>query len=119
MTLDTALRSAASAVLRATGSTVTIRRVTPGTYSTATGTQTPTPSDTVLKGRLDMYEDRELSPSILAGDRRLIVASGDVGYNPEPQKDVVVIGSRTYDIVRVVTHRGQDLDAVYELQIRR
>jgi hypothetical protein len=118
VTLDTALRRVASTVLAKLGTPVTIRRVTPGTYSTTTRSHTPTVADTTAKGRLDDYRDRELSNTILAGDRKLTIAAASLSYEPSP-KDRVVIGAVDYEIVNVTHHRAQDEAALYELQLRR
>lgn len=126
--LDTSLRKVAKTVLKIFGTDVTMRRVTPGAYSTVTRTVTPSNVDTVIKGRLDDYTNRELSASaanasgvasVLASDRKLTVACADLANEPRAEVDKVLVASLAYDIVRVETVLATDLGAIYVLQLRR
>ena len=117
MDFDTGLRKAAQSILGAVGTTVTIRRVTLGTYDVATGTATDLTIDTAVKGRLDEYTSRELNDYVLLGDRKLIVAAADLGFVPTP-KDKVLVDTAIYDVVRVVGIMGRDMLVTYEMQIR-
>lgn len=118
MSLDTPLRKVAQTVLKQFGTSVTFRRVTGTAYNTTTRTMTPTTADTVVKGRLDEYKDRELSDTIHAGDRKLTVAAADLAYTPSVD-DKVVIATVMYDIVRVEPQLATDLAAIHVVQLRR
>lgn len=117
MSLNTALRQITRRVVHATGMDITLRRITPGTYSTSTGRQTPVQSDTIVKARVADYLDRELNDRIAAGDRKVIIAALDLSVLPTV-KDQVLIGTKVYDIVRIQSDYGQDEPAVHTLQIR-
>lgn len=118
MSLDSALQSVASRVLTIFGTSVTIRRVTVGTYSTATRSQAPTNTDYMVKGRLDNYTDKEIQGTIQAGDRKLTIAAADVVFVPVPH-DKAVIGSVPFDVVAVTREQVVDSPALYILQIRQ
>lgn len=114
---DLGLRSAARSVINTTGATVTIRKVTPGTYNVATSSATDTEADTTIKGLLSEYDSSELNDYVLVGDRKLIVAAADLDFVPTP-KDKVVISSAIYDVVRVFTVMAKDTPMTHELQLR-
>lgn len=116
--LDAPLRKVARAVLATFGTSVTVRRVSGTAYNTATGTMTPTTSDTVLKARIDEYRDRELSDTIHAGDRKVTIAAVDLAFTPTVD-DRLVIASVEYDIIRVQPELATDLAAIHVLQVRR
>lgn len=100
------------------GTSVTIRRVTGTAYSTATGTMTPTTSDTVVHARIDEYRDRELSDTIHAGDRKITLAAMDLAFTPSVD-DQIVIATVEYDVLRVQPELATDLAAIHVLQVRR
>jgi hypothetical protein len=117
MNLDSGLRKAAQSILKALGSTGTIRKVTPGVYDVSTRTQTPTEVDTTVKGRLYEYTAKELNDYVLVGDRKWVIAAADIDFTPTP-KEQVLIGTAVYDVVEVVPIMAKDLAATYELQLR-
>jgi hypothetical protein len=114
---DNGLRQVAQSVIKAVGTTVTVRKVTPGVYNVATGSATDTEADSVIKGLLSEYDASELGDYVLVGDRKLIVAAADLTFTPTP-KDKVLIGSDIYDIVRVTSIMAQDSAMTHELQLR-
>lgn len=124
--LDAPLRKVARAVLRTFGTTVTVRRVTAAAYNTATGTMTPTISDTVVKARIDEYTDRELGFSVAtqagqlirAGDRKVTIAAADLSFTPSVD-DQVVIAAVEYEIIRVQPELATNQAAIHVLQVRR
>lgn len=118
MTLDAPLRKVAKSVLAKFGTDVTIRRVTGTSYSTTTRSMVPTTSDTVIKGRLDEYLDRELGNIIRVGDRKLTIAASDLSYTPTVD-DKVVIATLVYEVIRVQSDIATDAAAIYIMQIRR
>src|SRR5262245_6771345 len=100
MSLDSALRKAASSVLRKFGTPVVVQRVTLGGYNPATGKPASTITTANVRGRLDDYTDRELNNRIAAGDRKLTVAAADMNFEPATS-DRVQVGSLVYEIIRV------------------
>lgn len=116
--LDAPLRKVARTVLRTFGTSVTLRRVTGTAYSTATGTMTPTTSDTVVSARLDEYRDRELSDTIHAGDRKVTLAALELPFTPSVD-DKILIAAVEYDVIRVQPELATDLAAIHVLQVRR
>lgn len=121
MTLDTSVRRIAQRVIRKVGTTVTIRRVTPGVYNTTTRTVGNSHTDQEVKLRFVEYTDRETlagAGSIQSGDRKGLVAAADVDFVPLP-KDQVLLDDVVYDVVKVNQDTAQDLAAVYVLQLRR
>ena len=118
MSLDTKMRKVVQRVMRKIGTSVTIRRVNIGSYSTATGTVSTTQADYEVLGRLDDYEDRELNNTIKAGDRRLTFAAADASFVPVVH-DKVLIGEELLDIVRVTREMAQHEPAMIVLQIRQ
>lgn len=119
MSLDTQLRRVARTVLRRVGTVVTFRQVTVGTYSYLSGTATPTTTDTAVRARVEDYTERELSGTVLLGDKRVIIAAVDLETPPRAH-DLVVFedDGPEWDVVRVVTHYAQHEPALYELQVR-
>jgi hypothetical protein len=116
--LDRPLRQVATLLVRKLGTPVTIRRSIPSAYDPATGTQTPTETSTVVKGRFRNYRDRELSDRIHAGDRELMVAAADLDAVPTVD-DEVIHGGVTWDVLDVKTELATDLAVLYLLQLRR
>jgi hypothetical protein len=115
--LDSGLRKAAQTILKALGTTVTIRKITPGVYDVTTRTQTPTTVDTAVDGRLYDYTSSELNDYVLVGDRKLIIAAADLDFTPTP-KEKVLIGTAVYDVILVTPIMAQDLHMTHELQLR-
>lgn len=118
MTLDAPLRKVAQSVLAKFGTSVTIRRVTGTSYSTTTRSMVPTTADTVVKGRLDEYLDRELGEVVHVGDRKLTIAAADLTFTPTVD-DKVVIATLVYEVIRVQSDIATDAAAIYVMQIRR
>jgi len=121
VSLDTSVRRAAQRVLQKVGTTVIIRRVTPGVYNTTTRTVGNANTDQEVKLRFDGYSDRETlagAGSIQSGDRKGLVAALDLDFVPLP-KDQVLLDDLVYDVVSVNQDTAQDHAAIYVLQLRR
>lgn len=118
MGLDSALRKVASNILGKFGTDVTMRQRVLGAYNTATGTQAVTDTDTTVKGRIDDFEDSELSDTIKAGDKKLTVAAADVPFAPGVE-DQVIFDGLTYDVVSFKAFIAKDLTAFFVVQLRR
>jgi hypothetical protein len=121
MTLDTSVRRLAQRVMRKVGTEAIIRRVTVGTYDTATGTGTDTETDVEVVGRRDPVTSRQLSDTVLTSDEWFTFAAADIDFEPQPS-DKVVIGDDVFTVVNpngVRREMAQHLPALYVLQLRR
>ena len=99
------------------GSSVTVRRVTPGSYNTSTGVISETTADTVVKGVLQDVNDREVNDLVQAADLKCTVAADSLAYTPST-KDRVVIDTKVHQIVRIKTFRSGASVLSYELYLR-
>ena len=117
MALASSLKKAAGKVLNSVGGDVTIRRVTPRTYNTTTGTVGETISDTTVKGFVEAVNAREANELIQADDRRVTIAASSV-TNVPTTADRVVINSVSYQIIRVETVEQANTAITYQLILR-
>tara|TARA_R100001443_G_scaffold40668_1_gene54092 strand:- start:684 stop:950 length:267 start_codon:yes stop_codon:yes gene_type:complete len=69
MSLASSLKKAASKSLKALGGSVTIRKVTNGTYNTETGLMGASTSDTIVNGALSNVSNSEVNDLIQAKDK--------------------------------------------------
>ena len=99
------------------GSSVTVRRVTPGSYNTSTGVISETTADTVVKGVLQDINDREVNDLVQAADLKCTVAADALTYTPTT-KDRVVIDTKVHQIVRIKTYRSGASVLSFELYLR-
>lgn len=112
-------RAAATALRMLTkfGRDVTLRSTTPGTYDPATGTTTPTSSDTTRKGALFDFgsgQTLERGTLILANDKRLLMdATGPVDAH-----DRIVIGALEYAIVSVGEINPAGVSVLFDMHLR-
>ncbi len=116
--LDAPLRKAATAVIRTLGTSVTIRQLTHGPLDATTGVSTPTQRDTVVKATIAEYTSRDLSDTVLLGDRQVMVAAADLSFPPTTE-DEVVIGMDTYRILDVESPQATDQAVMHMLQVRQ
>jgi hypothetical protein len=117
MTLVTPLRKVASKLMAKFGGTVTIRRVTPGSYNATTGVITETTADTSVRGVLEDVNLREVNELIQAGDKKLTVAAADLANAPTTT-DRVVISGTSHQVIRVQTIEQDNTAITYELILR-
>jgi hypothetical protein len=115
--LDTPLRLVAKSVLRRFGTDLTLTAVSYGTYSVTSGATTRVTAATSLQGFLSEYRPYELSDSVLAGDRKLLIAASALSATPTSE-DTVTIGSTTYRIIGVRPYMSGDQAALIEVQLR-
>lgn len=118
MSLESALRTVARKAIHATGSLVTLRQVTPGTYNTTTRAVTSELADDQdVPGRFEEYIDRDIQGTVHAGDRKLFVAAADLTWIPV-ERDRVLLDDAVLDIVTVKREMANALPAFYVLQVR-
>ena len=117
MALAASLRKVASKLMAKFGGVVTIRRVTLGTYNTATGAAAETTTDTAVRGVLEDVNVREVNDLIQAGDKRLMVAAADVTSAPTTA-DRVLIAAVAHQVIQVRTIEQDNTAITYELILR-
>jgi|TARA_A100001515_G_scaffold124144_1_gene108259 hypothetical protein len=99
------------------GTSVTVRRVTLGSYNASTGVISETTADTTVKAVLQDINDREVNDLVQAADLKCTVAADALTYTPST-KDRVVIDSKVHQIVRIKTFRSGASVLSYELYLR-
>lgn len=90
------------ALIGVAGETIPYKRVTHGSYSTATLQSTPSLQSYTMKAGVRQYRAREIAGLVQQGDREVRVAAADLSFVPRPN-DQVVIGGETYQVVSVTT----------------
>lgn len=118
MALNTSLRKIASTLVGKFGGDVTIRRVTPSAYNTATGAVTENTTDTIIRGVVEGVSLREVNDLIQATDKRLTVAALDLGNTAPSPTDRIVIGGVVHQVIAVdkIEQDGQPI--TFELILR-
>jgi hypothetical protein len=104
------------ALIGVAGETITYKRVTHGSYSTATRQSTPSVQSDTLKAGVRQYRAREIAGLVQQGDREARIAAADLSFSPKPN-DQVVIGGKTYRVVSVNTRSPFDEDALHIMQV--
>jgi len=99
------------------GTSVTVRKVTPGSYNASTGVISETTADTAVKAVLQDVNDREVNDLVQAADLKCTVAADALAYTPTT-KDRVVIDSKVHQIVRIKTFRSGASVLSYEIYLR-
>lgn len=110
-------KAAKNAIKAAGGRNVTVRRVTTGTYNTATGEVGETTADTVVKAVVSDVSSREVSDLIHADDRQALIAASSLTIAPTTS-DRVVFDSVVYQIISVSTEGVSGSDVTYQLILR-
>jgi hypothetical protein len=102
MGLETGLRNVIGKVVATPGigTSVTFRRVTLGTYDTATSEISTSTSDTSLKGVLSSVNQREVNELIQGDDLKLLIAASALTVEPSTT-DQLIISGVNYEIIRV------------------
>lgn len=110
--------SRALSMLTKYGRDVTLRSYTTGTYNTATGTATPSTSDTTRKGALfDFGAGQTVSRGTLiqVGDKRLYL-DAEATVNPQ---DHIIIDSVDYQIANIGEINPAGTRVLYDLHLRK
>lgn len=101
------------------GATVTLTKVTPGTYDAATGSVTNTTATYSAPGIVEEYVGEELILGLAAaGDKKISIPSAALSVVPMPS-DIVTAFGTAYAIVSVQVQRGGDTAIMYILQGRK
>ena len=105
------------ALIAVAGEAVTYKRVTHGSYSTATLQSSPSVQSYTIKASVREYRAREIAGLVQQGDREVRIAAADLSFTPRPN-DQVVIGGKTFQVVSVNTCSPFNEAAIHILQVR-
>jgi hypothetical protein len=105
------------ALINVAGETIIYKRVTHGSYSTATLQSTPSVQHYTIKAGVREYRAREITGLVQQGDREVRIAAVDLSFTPRTN-DQVVIGGKTYQVVSVNTRSPFNEAAIHILQVR-
>jgi hypothetical protein len=105
------------ALIGVAGETITYKRVTHGSYSTATLQSTPSVQSYTIKAGVRQYRAREIAGLVQQGDREVRIAAADLSFTPRPN-DQVVIGGKTFQVLSVNTCSPFNEAAIHILQVR-
>lgn len=115
------LQSTVLSLLTTWGRTnITFRRLTPGTYDPATGqSSASTTTDYTVVGALLNYKDYEVNgTSVLAADRRCVLAAKNMTIVPAVT-DTAIVDGVSYNVVNIQIQEVGGTALAYSLQIRR
>ena len=111
------LRNVSSKVLGKLGGDVTFKRITHGSYDTATGSVSESITSTTIKGILQNVNQREINDLIKENDKILTIAAKDLEQTPTTS-DRVLIASIEYQIIRINTDENDNENIKYEIYLR-
>jgi hypothetical protein len=83
------------ALIGVAGETITYKRVTHGSYSTATLQSAPSVQSYTIKAGVRQYCAREIAGLVQQGDREVRIAAADLSFTPRPNDQVVSVNTRT------------------------
>lgn len=115
--IGNAFKKAVPGILKATGSDVTIRFVTVGTYNTTTGVAAESNTDVTVKALVDDVSKSEVNDLINQEDKRILVSSKDLTSTPTT-KDKVVISNVVHQIVDINTEKASGVSVTFTLFVR-
>jgi hypothetical protein len=104
------------ALIGVAGETITDKRVTHGSYSTATLQSTPSVQSYTITAGV-RRRAREIAGLVQQGDREVRVAAADLSFTPRPN-DQVVIGGQTHQVVSVNARSPFGAAAIHIVQVR-
>ena len=115
--LSKSFRKVSSTVLGKLGGDVTFKRITHGSYDTATGSISESITSTTIKGILQNVNQREINDLIKENDKILTIAAKDLEQTPTTS-DRVLIASIEYQIIRINTDENDNENIKYEIYLR-
>ena len=115
--LSKSFRKVSSTVLGKLGGDVTFKRITHGSYDTATGSVSESITSTTIKGILQNVNQRETNDLIKDNDKLLIIAASDLSFVPTVS-DKVVVANIVYQIIRIYTDENDNENIKYEIYLR-
>lgn len=100
------------------GKTVTLRRLEPASYSTATGQVTATQTDHAVIAVIEDYGAHQIQGLVRQGDRKALLAADGLAVTPRPG-DQLVLDGEAFTVVQVEGTFSGALPAVFTLLVRR
>ena len=113
----TKLKNAIPGVLKATGSDITLRFVTLGSYNESTGTLTESNTDVSIKALVENVSKSEVNDLINQEDKTVLIAAKDVNTTPTT-KDKVLINNIVHQIITVDTTEAAGVAITFSLIVR-
>ena len=117
MSIASALKKAASAAVKAVGGTITIVRLTEGTYDEETGVFYNNETKFTVKGVLSNVVRRQTNDLVESQDKILTISAGDITFVPTT-KDKIIISGIKYKIIQVNTNEQGNIPISFELILR-
>jgi hypothetical protein len=99
------------------GETISYKRVTHGSFSTATLQSTPSVQSYTIKAGVRQYRAREITGLVQQGDREVRIAAADLSFTPR-SNDQVGIGGKTFQVASVNTRSPFGEAAIHIVQVR-
>ena len=115
--LSKSFRKVSSTVIGKLGGDVTFKRITHGSYDTATGSISESITSTTIKGILQNVNQREINDLIKENNKILTIAAKDLAHTPTT-RDRVLIASIEYQIIRINTDENDNENIKYEIYLR-
>ena len=117
MSIASALKKAASAAIKATGGSVTYRRVTTGIYNPTSGSMSEVKSDVNIKGVVSNVTRSEVTDLVSSQDKRLTISAGDITFTPTTFDRVVISGTE-YKVVQINTNEQDNTAISFDIFLR-
>ena len=117
MSIASALKKAASAVIKATGGSITYRRVTTGIYNPTTGSMSEVKTDVSIKGVVSNVTRSEVTDLVFSQDKRLTISAGDITFTPTTFDRVVISGTE-YKVVQINTNEQDNTALSFDIFLR-
>lgn len=108
-----------AALLAKSGTTMSLRVTTPGTYDPATGTETgATSADYATVGVLTSIKAYHVDGTLVQTGDKIILMAASVAVRPQAGHDVVV-GGVVWHVVNVEAVEPSSVPVLYKVQVRR
>ena len=117
MSIASALKKAASAAIKATGGSITYRRVTTGIYNPTTGSMSEVKTDVSIKGVVSNVTRSEITDLVSSQDKRLTISAGDITFTPTTFDRVVISGTE-YKIIQINTNEQDNTAISFDIFLR-
>lgn len=120
--LDQPMGKLAKSLIGKFGRSATLKRSSTAYYDASVGKNRATsPTDVSCTVVITEFEQREVDGSLVkAGDRKGLVSASALGnVEPVANRDTLVEGGRTWQIVRFIGYSSGAQEAAYELHLRR
>jgi len=117
MSIASALKKAASAAIKATGGSITFRRVTTGIYNPTSGSMSELEADVNIKGVVSNVSRSEVSDLVSSQDKRLTISAGDITFTPTTFDRVIISGTE-YKIVQINTNEQNNTAISFDIFLR-